>query len=384
MHRDITRAKKLDEEKPAVHRHFFLKGASPLLLFLLWSALGFLFALAWYLPAGAEGHPIPFKTAVTWNLLDSYAWLALSPLIFSLQRRFRLEVDDVRSYLPHLPLALGVALLHFSVFIYLDRLLDPLFVTRFTTIQRAFTTLIFYRTITGVITYALIVIVLCAREYYSRLQSEREHRATLEFQLARAELAALRMQLHPHFLFNVLHSVSALIEEHPHEAIRMIARLGTFLRVTLENSATHLVSLHEEVRFLELYFAIEQVRVGERVRFQVQIDPATSSVPVPNLILQPLVENALRHGPWQELGRMCITVASRVLGDFVEIVVRNEVEGPPPHQPKPIREGVGLTNVRSRLQQLYRARFQFEYGWISSGMFQVSLVLPMQPATASL
>jgi len=366
----------------ASFRQWPLRG--PSLFFLIWTAIGVLFALAWYLPAGAEGHPIPFRTAIAWNLLDNYVWLALTPLIFFLQRRFQLEVDVIRSYLVHLPFAVGIALLHFSVFIYLDRFLDPLFVTRFSTIQKAFTQLIFYRTITGIITYALIVAVLCVRDYYSRLRFEREHRATLEYQIARAELAALRMQLHPHFLFNVLHSVSALIEERPSQAIRMIARLGTFLRVTLESSAAHLVPLGEELRFLELYFEIEQVRVGDRVRFLVEIDPATSSVLVPNLILQPLVENALRHGAWQDLRSMCITVASRILGDSVEIVVRNEVEDPLPSEPRPIREGVGLSNVRSRLQQLYSTRFQFEYGWISKGLFQVCLVLPLETATADL
>jgi hypothetical protein len=368
----------------AGRRHFSFKWASPLLLLLLWTVIGMLFALAWYLPAGAEGHPIAFKTAIIWNLLDSYAWLALSPLIFFLQRRFRLEVDDGRNYFVHLLLAVGVAVLHFSAFICLDWLLDPLFATRFITIQRAFAQLIFYRTITGIVTYALIVAVLCARDYYCCLRSERERRATLEYQLTRAELSALRMQLHPHFLFNVLHSVSALIEERPGEAIRMIARLGTFLRATLEARPSHMVSLGEEVRFLEQYFEIEQVRVGERVRFIVQVAPASSSVPVPNLILQPLVENALRHGAWKELQSMCITVESRIVGDSVEIVVRNEVEKPLPLDPKPIREGLGLANVRSRLQQLYPGRFRFTYGWISNGLFQVSLVLPLEPVPASL
>ena len=353
------------------------------LLFLLWTAIGILFALAWYLPAGAEGHPIPFKTAAAWNLLDSYAWLALFPVIFFLHRRFPLEVDNVQAYLLHLSFAGCLALSHFSAFILLDRLLDPLFVTRFTTIQRAFAQLLFYRMITGIITYALIIAVLCVRDYYSRLRSENERRATLEFQLARAELAALRMQLHPHFLFNVLHSVSALIEESPGEAIRMITRLGTFLRATLESSAVQMVPLREELQFLQLYFEIEQVRVGDRVRFLVQIDPLTSSVLVPNLILQPLVENALRHGAWREIRHMCITVSSRVLGESVEILVRNEVESSLPVEPKAIREGVGLANVRARLQKLYPERFRFAYGWISSGLFQVSLVLPLKPAPAS-
>ena len=360
------------------------RGVSPLFLFLLWTGIGVLFTLSWYLPSGAEGAPIPLKTAATWYFLDSYLWLALCPLIFFLCTCFPIEVASVHRYVWHLLLAVLVSWLHFSIFISLDRLIDPGFSARFQTVRKAMTQLFLFRTITGTVTYVLILAVLCARDYSVGLRTERERRTSLEYQLAKAELTALRMQLHPHFLFNTLHSVSALIEEQPHEAIRMITRLGTFLRVTLESSATQLVSLDEEVRFLELYFQIEQVRVGDRVRFLVEIDPATASVPVPNLILQPLVENALRHGAWQEALRVRVTVASRILGDSLEIVVRNEFENPPSPRPSAIQEGIGLSNVRSRLQQLFPARFRFEYGWISAEAFQVSLVLPVNSGAARL
>jgi hypothetical protein len=360
------------------NRLLLSKRVSLLLLFLLWTGIGILFALSWYLPAGAEGRPIQFKTAVTWYLLDSYLWLALCPLIFYLHRRFPLGAGRVWDYFLHLLLALCVAWLHFSALICLDKLLDPAFPSRFQTVHRAMTQLIIFRTISGVVTYTLVVAVCSARQFYAGLRSEREHRATLEYQLASAELAALKMQLHPHFLFNALHSVSALIDERPREAVRMITKLGTFLRVTLESSADQMVSLDEEARFLELYFDIEQIRVGDRVTFLLQIDPATRLVQVPTLILQPLVENALRHGPQEESGQTCISVVSRHLGSSVEIIVRNELREPPPYPPKPIREGVGLSNVRSRLEQLYTTRFQFEYGWVATGLFQVSLVVPLE------
>lgn len=341
-----------------------------------------MFTLSWYLPAGAEGRPIQFRTAVTWCLLDSYLWLALCPLIFFLHRRSPIENGRARNYLRHLLLAIAIAWGHFSVFICLDKLVDPAFAARFQTIHNAMTQLILYRTISGTVTYSLVLAVLSARDFYAGLRSERERRTTLEYQLAKAELTVLKMQLQPHFLFNTLHSVSALIEEDPHEAIRMIAKLGTFLRVTLESSAKQMVTLDEEVRFLELFFAIEQVRFGDRVRFLVEIDPATTSVLVPHLILQPLAENALRHGPRQEIQHMCVSVVSRLLGDSLEIIVRNEVENPPPHAPQPTQEGVGFSNIRSRLQQLYPTRFQFQYGWSSAGLFQVSLVLPRDSGLA--
>jgi hypothetical protein len=110
------------------------KSVSPLFLFILWTALGLLFAFAWYLPSGAEGKPIPFKTSATWYLLDSYGWLALSPLIFFLHRRFPVEGTRLYRYRWHLLLALLVSWLHFSIFIGLDRLLDPAFSARFHTV----------------------------------------------------------------------------------------------------------------------------------------------------------------------------------------------------------------------------------------------------------
>ena len=354
-----------------------LGGVSPLLLFSLWSGVALLFTLAWYLPAAAEGRPVAFRTAATWYFLDSYVRLALCPAIFFLHQKCPIEWSKVRGYLRQLLQAIAFSWVHFFLFLGLDRWLDPAFPVRFQTIGHATTQLFYFRTISGVVTYALVVAIVCARDYSAGLRSERERRASIEYQLAKAELNALRMQLHPHFLFNALHSISALIEERPREAIRMITRLGIFLRASLENSSEQLIPLDQEVRFLKLYFEIEEVRGGDRVCFQVDIDPTTTGVLVPNLILQPLVENALRHGVWQQAERVFVTVASRVRTDSVEIVVRNEARDIPAGERGLVREGVGLSNVRSRLQQLFPNRFQFQYGWVCAGLFEVSLQLPM-------
>jgi hypothetical protein len=355
----------------------FWGGVSPLVLFLLWTGVALLFAFSWYLPAGAEGRPIAFRTAATWYFLDSCVWFALCPAIFFLHQRFPIEWSKIRGYLWQLLQATAFSWAHFFIFLGLDLWFDPAFAARFQTIGRATTQLFFFRTISGIVTYALIVAIVCARDYSAGLRIERERRASVEYQLAKAELNALRMQLHPHFLFNALHSISALIEERPREAIRMITRLGVFLRASLENSSEQLIPLDQEVRFLQLYFQIEEVRVGDRVRFQVDIDPMTTGVLVPNLILQPLVENALRHGVWQQADRVFVTVASRARADSVEIVVRNEARDIPAEEMGQIREGVGLSNVRSRLQQLFPTRFKFQYGWVCAGLFEVSLQLPM-------
>jgi two-component system LytT family sensor kinase len=358
-------------------------GVSLVRIFALWTGIGLLFAMSWYMPSAMEGRAIPFRTAATWYLLDCYVWFALTPLVVLLQRRLHIDVSRNRGYVWHVLLALCFSWIHFVVFIALDRVVDPNFSARFHSMRSAITQLFLFRTISGSVTYTVIVAIASARHYYQGLRSEREHTSTVECQLATAKLTALRMQLHPHFLFNALHSVGALIEEQPREATRMVARIGDFLRLTLEGPVTQFVTLQEEARFLELYFKIEEVRVGDRVRFLLEIDPLTTSTMVPNLILQPLVENALRHGAFQSAEHTRVIVRSRWVDHAVEIMVSNESQHGPVGGPAPVREGVGLSNVRSRLEQMYPGRFRFEYGWISASLFRVLLILPTDAGLAT-
>src|SRR5262249_30976919 len=133
-------------------------------------------------------------------------------------------------------------------------------------------------------------------EYYRRLR-ERELKASeLEARLAQSQLQALKMQLQPHFLFNTLHTIAELVHEDPEMADRMIMRLSELLRMSLDNSSAHDVTLKQELDFLERYIEIERTRLGDRLRVQMAIAPETLGARVPNLILQPLVENAIRHG----------------------------------------------------------------------------------------
>jgi two-component system LytT family sensor kinase len=366
------------------HRRRAIFGeVSPLSLFVLWTGVGLAFGFAWYLPSSAEGNPVALKTAITWYLLDSYVWFLLCPLLFSIERRFPVSLGRSTILMGHFFLALAVAWLHFGIFICLDYLFDPAFSSRFQTVSRAIGHLAFFRTISGGVTYALIMAVLYARSFHNGLKAERERNAAIEYELAKSQLNALRMQLQPHFLFNSLHSVSALVDERPRDAIRMIAKLGMFLRATLEPTKDHMVRLDEEICFLQLYLDIEKIRLGERVAFVLDIEPLTTSTRVPSLILQPLVENALRHGPWSEIQSNSVTILSRVVDEkAVEILVRNEYESGPRKAPDAIQEGVGLSNVRSRLQQVYPGFFRFEYGWVSPDVFEVSLTMPRDPELA--
>jgi LytS/YehU family sensor histidine kinase len=191
---------------------------------------------------------------------------------------------------------------------------------------------------------------------YYRKYREREKRATqLEAQLVQAQLQALKMQLHPHFLFNTLHSISALLHEDAEAADRMIARLGEFLRLTLEDTGQQEVTLQKELEFLKCYLDIERIRFQDRLTVRYDIDPETLDALVPNLMWQPIVENAIRHGIAPRSGAGCIELRSKRLGPKLQLQVKDDGPGlrNEPGSGGDLNEGVGLANTRNRLRQLY-------------------------------
>src|SRR5205814_6570566 len=159
----------------------------------------------------------------------------------------------------------------------------------------------------------LIVIAVHALLYYQNFRASELAQSSLKSQLAKAQFRGLKMQLHPHLLFNTQHSISSLVLEDPPKANSMIARLGDFLRLTLENSDQQLVSLKEESEFLRSYLEIEQVRFGDRLTLAFELEPQTLSAQVPHLILQPVVENAIQHAIAPRATRGRIDIAARRL-----------------------------------------------------------------------
>jgi len=226
--------------------------------------------------------------------------------------------------------------------------------------------------------YGLILVLHSAFRYYKRSREGELRASQLETQLSQAQLQALKMQLQPHFLFNTLHSISALVHSDPEAADRMIARLGDFLRLTLENSGAQEVSLQKELEFLRCYLEIERVRFRDRLTTRMDIDPRSLDTPVPNLILQPIVENALRHGiaPRSAPGR--IEISTKRDNGSLRIQVRDNGPGLPAIS-KPngrFREGVGLANTRARLAQLYGGSHRLELANAPEGGLVVTLEIP--------
>jgi sensor histidine kinase YesM len=234
------------------------------------------------------------------------------------------------------------------------------------------------------ITYQLpifwgLVGVAHALQFYERTKERERRAAELEARLAQARLQALRMQLNPHFLFNTLNSIASLVHEQP-QAEQMIEALSDLLRLTLHAPDRHEVSLREELQFLERYLLIEQIRFGDRLRLERHIDPATLDAAVPILILQPLVENAVRHGIEAQIAPGLIQVTAERSGDCLRLCVQDNGRGLAPSAQGMVREGVGLSNTRSRLQELYPGAASLQVQPGKTGGFTAELRLPWRPA----
>ena len=226
----------------------------------------------------------------------------------------------------------------------------------------------------------MIVAVSQAFDYYRKYRERELRAAELEKRLAQAKLQALQMQLNPHFLFNTLHSISSLMHKDVEAADRMIMRLGDLLRAALESSDTQEVGLRQELEFLKRYLEIEQTRFGDRLKIKLNIAPDTLEAQVPNLILQPLVENAIKHGIEPRSKPGCIELsAHRVNGELALEVCDNGVGL---RDDQAIDEGVGLSNTRARLRELYGEAHRFELRAGPEGGLLVHLTIPFKTGLA--
>jgi LytS/YehU family sensor histidine kinase len=225
-----------------------------------------------------------------------------------------------------------------------------------------------------------MVAVTCAFDFYRKYRERKLRAIELESRLVQAKLQALQMQLNPHFLFNSLHSISALMHKDIDAADRMISRLSELLRAALDNTERQEVPLRQELQFLRRYLEIEQIRFGSRLRVEINAAPETLDASVPNLILQPLVENAIRHGiePHARPGR--IRFGARRQADELTLEVHDNGGGLA--SPSPL-DGVGLSNTRARLRSLYGEAHILEFCTPPEGGLLVRLILPFHSDSSS-
>jgi two-component system, LytTR family, sensor kinase len=229
--------------------------------------------------------------------------------------------------------------------------------------------------------YWAIVCVTWVVSSYQQLRERERRTLELEARLMQSNLQALKAQLQPHFLFNTLNAIASLVRRKPDAAEDMIGSLSDFLRMTLDTAQEHEVPLRREIEFLDLYLEIQQARFGERLRIQKEIDPDTLDASVPALILQPLVENSVRHGIEPRETGGTIFIRARREGTSLQFEIRDDGEGLKARQLAALREGVGLSNTKARLQELYGEAHRFQITPNAEGGLTVTVEVPWRAVT---
>jgi hypothetical protein len=342
-----------------------------------WTLIGLAYALNYLVYAHHyveifEKRPT-LKQMLVWELPYWFLWAAVSPLIFRLAQRFRLERGRLfRNSLIHVAACFALALAHRAVYVPIIWLLGvPAYDKPFSV---AFRENFFFNLPNGFLCYITILFAVT----YSRI-------ARLKEQRTQAELRALKMQLQPHFLFNTLTFISAHMDGDGAAAKAMLARLRDFLRMTLESSGAQEVTLEDEEKFLRCYLEIQRARFSDRLSVNIAIAPETKKALVPNLILQPIVENAFEHGIMARIGSGHIEVHSRREDDWLHLVVRDN--GPGLHaggsaERKP-GHNLGLPNTSERLEHLYGTRHRFQLSDAPGGGLQVSIEIPFHVSSSA-
>ena len=371
-------------QDPDSRRAWLLKWG---LIWSFWTMLGLLYTSQVYVAMTLEGMHHSFWRMLAWQLLGCwYFWPLLTPLILRLGRRFPLERGLLKRSVPvHLAASTLLAAVH-SLQVSISTILFQPFDVMMR--PRPFWTSYWGRFFSEyhleLIAYGMIVGVGYAFDYYARYR-EREFRAAqLESQLAQAQLHALKMQLHPHFLFNTLNAIAGLVRDRKDKAaVQMLAGLSDLLRHTLENSGKQEVPLHEELDFLELYLDIQQMRFSDRLTVRMEVAPETLNARVPNLILQPLVENAIRHGIAARVAAGEVAISARRVHGALELKVADDGPGLKRGWRMEDAGGIGLSNTRERLQQLYGKEHRFEVRNREGGGVEALLLIPWRSEAAA-
>ncbi len=359
-----------------VSRHWRLIVAG----FFGWTLFGVFFALQSYVNAAYAGQPLFFqRTLIIW-LTCGYAWAILTPAVIYAANKFPLERGILKRNVPvHLFAACVAAFLHLSIYILVQQNFFGNWQTG-ASFWQAFQRLSVVEFHVDLLTYWILVGIWHLREINRRyVEREREtarlavETSQLETKLAQARLDALKMQLQPHFLFNTLNSISVLMRDDAATANKMLVKLSELLRAALKSESSQEISLKDELEFLRGYLEIEQMRFQDRLTVDFRVENETLDAQIPNLILQPLVENAIRHGiaPYAKRGK--ILIESRRENGFIELVVRDNGAG---LQDSANENGIGLKNTQERLEKLYGERQKFEIISGADSGFEVRIKIP--------
>ncbi len=312
----------------------------------LWTVVVVLFATQNFVTDALDGQVWTAWDYLRWAGIRWYTWAALAPLVFRLAQRYPVRAPlRLHGLGAQLLASVAMTMLALVIGAFVSVAFEP---SGFGTQLGYF---VGFHAATGLLTYWALYAIERAMQLYQEKTRRELEASQLASELAQSRLQVLRAQLQPHFLFNTLHAIATLLDEDPAAAESMLLRLSELLRAFLEGSDGQEISLRRELELLELYLGIQRTRFRDRLSTRIYVAPDTLDGAVPALILQPLVENAIRHGIGQRLGSDCVEVESRREDGVLCIEVRNhngrlEPEAGAGH-------GIGLSNTRLRLRELY-------------------------------
>lgn len=345
-----------------------------LVVFVLSTGAGLYFATQLHF-AYPEPFRRPWRQAIEINLVHYWIWGLLAPLIILAARCWPFSRSTWVSALPvHLALGLVLTAVQISA---AQLILNALGVPphgMVLSLAKALRTN-FHSSLP---TYWLVLAVVHAVDYYTKFK-EREVRASqLEARLAEAQLAALKRQMNPHFLFNTLNSISSLMYVDPNAADAMLARLSELLRLALDADGEQEVPLARELAMLSRYLEIEKIRFEDRLRIEVDVAPALLDARVPALSLQPLAENAIRHGLARRPEGGTLRVHAARDDGKLRLAVEDDGAGLPLQEARDGGDGIGLGNLRARLEQLYGEAQRIELADRPGGGATVEITIPFR------
>ena len=316
----------------------------------------------------------PAYRAVYLASLYSLLWALATPLVFLLARIFPIERSTIKTNLPlHLLFSVLLGVSVRVMFLLAQVSIPELRPYKPMTMRSALSDIVNTFDYQAMVYWVMLAIHQAAL-YYRKYQEGKLRSSQLETQLVQAQLSGLRMQLQPHFLFNTLHAINSLMYENKERASEMIVRLSEFLRLSLDNTGEREVALGREIDFIETYLEIERARFEERLNIGYHIDPAAFGYLVPNLLLQPLVENAIKHGIARIAGAGVLRISVNLRNESLLICVANSgpflssdpLRGPAENSLS--RCGIGLSNSSARLRALYGNAHTFELrNWHEGG-----------------
>ena len=350
-----------------------------LILFGVATLIAILYSAERYAYSRFVGEALSVRNLLPAELIFTYAWALLTPPVMMIAKRF-----PVWGHSPRLR-NWGVQVAALAAFVVAHAALCSLVMAAIapgTTLQQfpaLFGNTVLSWTVVDAIVFCALVTVHHAVVYY-RVSKDRALRASqLEARLAQTQLHMLRMQLQPHFLFNTLHSISALMHKDVRRADSMIASLSDLLRMSLQNIGAQEVPLQSELDFLQRYLEIMSLRFGDRLRVSIDVEPETRDARVPNLFLQPLVENSFRHG-FGDLGQGAIAISVRREGDMLCCDVRTTAADCAPAT----RKASASASTRQRLAHLYGDRHTFSLRGAPGQGVHVTMAIPFQPSEPDL